>query len=250
MRFYRVFGDSHCGFLGGGLIRLQEAASALPIKVSGVNMLGAAHHFYQPFHQRTAAGDIVLTLPIFDGRTNGLCDERKRLINPSEHHYLISLGLHTQTVLAGQLFKTHSLGGTTPEPQRAFLSEAALKAIYLNYHQHVLRFIRDLMEVGAEVTIISAPPRTRRYAMLENGFSSSDTSRIDSVLRGAVKDSFREMGLAVIDPPHECMDAEGYLLQEHLVANERDRHHANSAYSAVMLRKVCDEVAARLEEPA
>lgn len=246
MRAYRVFGDSHCGFLGGGLVKL-ESASALPVKVAGVNMLGAAHHFYQPFHQRTAEDNIILTLPIFEGRTSGLCDEQKRIIKPKEHHYLISLGLHTQTVLAGQLFKTHSLGGAGPQPQRAFLSEAALKAIYLNYHQHVLRFIRDLIEVGGEVTIISAPPRTRRYAMLENGFSVSDVSRTDDVMRRAMKDCFRDMGLDVVDPPVECIDADGYLLPEHLVDNERDRHHANSAYSAVMLRKALDEVAARLD---
>lgn len=247
MRSYRVFGDSHCGFLGGGLNILKNASTPLPIPIAGVNMLGAAHHFYQPFHQRTAAGEIALTLPIFDGRTNGLCDERKRLIKPAEHHYLISLGLHTQTVLAGQLFKTHSLARTTPQPQRAFLSEAALKAIYLNYHQHVLRFIGDLMEVGADVTIISAPPRTRRYAMLENGFSISDMTHTDNVMRGAMKDSFREMGLIVVEPPQECMDSDGYLLPEYLVPNERDRHHATSAYSAIMLLKSCNEVAARLE---
>ena len=67
--------------------------------------------------------------------------DHARELLPAEEKFLISCGLHTQSILAGQLFRNHAPHFVHPCPARAFISEGALKETLLSYHQHLLSFL-------------------------------------------------------------------------------------------------------------
>ncbi|WP_134726684.1 hypothetical protein [Paracoccus luteus] len=235
-REYRLFGDSHCNAIMGGKLALQAAGKPVPVRLAGVNMLGAATVFYGDFHVRRG-NDIFLTHHLFKGRMAGLCDDHGRMLAPAGD-FLVSLGLHTQTMLAGRLFLNHAPAFASPRPARAFMSEGALSAVVLRYHSRTLDFLRDLQDLGARITIVSAPPPTRRFKILGTGYAEEDVAALDRFLRGVMVQRLDAMGIPVIPPPPQVSDEAGFMLPPYQIADENDPHHGNRDYGALMIGQI------------
>ena len=233
----RIFGDSHCATMKRVWMPARNAAPFN--RISSINMLAAATAFYEPFF-RIEAGRIRLTTPLFEGRLAGLCDENAFLIE-DDSDLLISLGLHTNTFLNSQLLYQHMPYFCAPEKRHPFISTAAIASIVTHYHRHVLAFLDVLIARGQSVTVLSAPPPTRRFALLSRGFSPASVIRLDRLAREAMMTEFARRNIAVIRPPEGTRDADGFLLEQYLIEDEKDPHHGNMDYSREFLLKILRE---------
>lgn len=236
-REIRIFGDSHCATL----TRVWQTSRNEPPfnRISSINMLAAATAFYEPFF-RVEDGRIQLTAPLFEGRMAGLCDQNGFLIENGSD-LLISLGFHTNTFLNSKLFHQHMPYFCAPEKRHPFISTAAIASIVTHYHHDVLDFFDVLIKRGQSLTVLSAPPPTRRFGLLPRGFSPVSVIRLDRLVRETMMSEFARRNIPVILPPEKTKDADGFLLEQYLIEDERDPHHGNMNYSREFLLKILRE---------
>ena len=241
-------GDSHVA-----TITLAYRKHYMPSPPAGVThaefiMLGAATDLYAPFFTmdeqqiRFTAPNILQNL----GRKN----QSVVLPAPSNDRlYMVSGGMHTQSLLLGRTWVTHAPWNSSPAAERCAMSSGVFQAIVENTNQHVFRFVDTLANLGNRVFIISAPPPSRRFALLELGYDENDLVAIDAAARDVAIQRYRSLGHEVILPPSEVME-EGILKDKFLVDDKSDRHHGNIEYSRLFLAKILRTLEVRSKEPA
>jgi hypothetical protein len=122
------------------------------------------------------------------------------------------------------------------------ISDGLIAQLGLDFFQHSLAFFAAGRRLGLEMIAIEAPPvRTDELAIL-NGAPADNILDIDRVVRMAVRKRLREMGVIVLSPPEETMDARRFLRPEFCKVKENDFHHANADYGLKVVRQLYDAV--------
>jgi hypothetical protein len=240
-----IYGDSHVAGLNVGL---RNNLDKFPdFSVDFVRMLGPATDFSEPFFR--IEGDMIhLTNEVLIERGAGLVSPEGVLLHKENAQHVVSLGLHTQSILTGVSWVTHTLWTTVNAgTEKQILSEAGLREIILYQNRYVLDFIRALVKCNYPLTVIEAPPPTTRFSLFELGYNKEQVLLFDDTVRGIMRDQILEIGADVLGPP-EGVTKDGFLMDVYLRDDETDRHHGNADYSVKMLQKIQQYFAAS-EEP-
>ena len=234
----RLFGDSH-------ISTIRLAAGKLPaddplLRWKYVPMLGPATDFYVPFFESHDNGLFLINPSHISRASPALCVKSGGMWFPDTMLSLISLGFHTNTFLQGVRWVTHSHWRTAAASSKFGLTDAAFQVMVLGINRYILAFYTELQRRGHSFAVLSSPPPTRRFSLFELGYSEKDVLFLDQRYREVMRDEFDRRGIEVIDPPDGVTDKEGFLLDKFLVDDERDRHHGNNNYAALMLDKLWD----------
>lgn len=239
-----IFGDSHTAAMKRGLVSLREQESVphgFEVDVIG---LGGGQHMLDRFFE-VSDGRAVMTHPTF----------AKRLpVVP------IPDGAQRGTVYAwcGLFhfakawrdrswidFRPSAIPGSRMPLTMGLVTETVL---------HWLRFQLELLEVvrrtGARVLAVETPRPFHHHWALKR-IPAEVIAHVDGHLQDLM---VRELARRAIEPvriPRTCLDDLGFMNTEWRNEVETDEHHGNAAFGALMIRRVCEHLAAHPagEEP-
>jgi hypothetical protein len=131
-------------------------------------------------------------------------------------------------------------GGLTP------LTDDAIRAMLEWDHRGTRMLYERLAVLGIPAFAISGPPPRRNHpAMTEDGYRPELLQHLDSLSREVWRDWLAGRDLALIEPPVEAADADGFLRPEFENVREEgeaDRIHANELYGELMVARIAEHV--------
>lgn len=200
--------------------------------------LGNGRHETTTFSERSGEG-VRFTVPDYQdklGRFTGL-----ETISPGPGTWGFLLINHNARIYqhpCWRRFEPASLSsnGSTP------VSEAVVREILLDDHQGVREFFEQLLDSGVDFFAISGPPPRRDHPAIEEGTRREVVQHLDRLSRDIWSSWLATMGIDLVEPPQESVDAEGFLRPEYarrqMGDGQPDPHHANEEYGDLMVTKI------------
>ena len=109
-------------------------------------------------------------------------------------------------------------------------------------HRGVRTFFEHLQDAGVDFFAISAPPPRLDHPAVRRGVRREVIAHIDGTARQVWAEWLDDRGIAMVPPPENSTDADGFLLPElasrRIHMGKRDRHHANAKYGARQLGQI------------
>lgn len=225
-----ICGNSHARALRAGASALEKEEGAEPMVVFP---LGTADNEAEAF-SAIENGQVVLTNQRF----------RKKLKQhfgissfAPEHRWGICLGNHNFRIFRNEGWVTAApswmgLKDKTP------VSEALFERIVAEDQKHIRTFFDQLIETGVRPFVISAPwplrpvPETSDLRLMPEVLKAIDTRA-----RILFSEWLAERDIAIVTPPVETADEDGFLKPE-FAKGGGDPYHSNGAYGRLMMRKV------------
>ena len=129
-----------------------------------------------------------------------------------------------------------TIDGQTP------VSADLLTAIVERDQWGVRRFFTQLQDAGVDFFAVSAPFPRQDGAAVRRGIPRDVIAHIDTLARRVWSDWLGERGIALVEPPPETATPKGFLKRPYgaglASGGERDPHHANADYGALMLARI------------
>ncbi|MEO1610797.1 MAG: hypothetical protein AAFU55_00325 [Pseudomonadota bacterium] len=155
--------------------------------------------------------------------------------------YVASVATHTQSLLRGASWTQAAPWWTNPEPPRPPMSRAVFNRCILRPNRFSFQFLSALKDLAGErCFVLDAPPVTRRYELFDLGYTAEDVKRLDADCRKAIRRRIAKIGLPIIGNPPGTLD-DGFMKDQFLMPDERDRHHGNLDFSALVLSRLFDK---------
>ena len=155
--------------------------------------------------------------------------------------YITSIATHTQSLLRGVSWSLAAPWWTNPAPPRPPMSRAVFNRCILRPNRFSFQFLSALKDLaGDRSLVLDAPPVTRRYELFDLGYTADDVKRLDADCRRAIRRRIAKIGLPIIENPPGTLD-DGFMKDEFLVPDERDRHHGNQDFCVLVLSRLFDK---------
>ena len=225
-----ICGNSHARALRAGASALEKEEGAEPMVVFP---LGTADNEAEAF-SAIENGQVVLTNQRF----------RKKLKQhfgissfAPEHRWGICLGNHNSRIFRHEGWMSAAptwmnAKGKTP------VSEALFQRIVEDDQIYIRRFLTQLISTGVRPFVISAPWPLRPDPALTGIKLSHDVIKaIDTRARVLFSEWLAERDIAIVAPPVEAADEDGFLKPNYAKGGD-DPCHGNNKYGRAMMRKV------------
>lgn len=236
---YIIIGDSHVYPLAAAAKDIVWSKRKNHFNLYQTISLSAATDFYKDFYT-VKNGKIFFSQEKMNERLISVLDESGCITASPDITWLISLGTHTSTFLSGPRWKTHRHWHTAQDSNKQPISDDVFKEMVLHMSRHILALLKDMTELGYDVSIISSPPPTKRFRIFEEGYSDQDVLFLDTKFRSIILSEINDIGLEFIEfPEHTRKD--GFLKDEYLFENKEDVHHGNKNYSSLMLKVIANK---------
>lgn len=123
------------------------------------------------------------------------------------------------------------------------ISEALFERIFEQDQKHIHAFIDQVLEVGVQPFVISAPWPVRPDPELTGIHNAPEIMKaVDTRARVLFAQWLAERGIEIVTPPVEAADQDGMLKPEYTKASD-DPYHANFAYGRLMIKKILEHEA-------
>ncbi|MEM6589209.1 MAG: hypothetical protein AAF641_12240 [Pseudomonadota bacterium] len=225
-----VCGNSHTRALRAGASALEQEEGAEPMVVFP---LGTADNEAEPF-SAIEDGKVVLTNRRFRKKLKQFFDVSAF---EQEHRWGICLGNHNYRVFRheGWLNAAPSWLGVTGKTP---VSEDLFARIVAEDQKHIRAFFDQLISTGVRPFVISAPwPVRPNPETTELKLPLPMLRAIDTRARVLFAEWLSKRGLAIVTPPAETADEDGFLKPEYAKGGD-DPYHGNNTYGRLMMRKV------------
>ncbi|WP_253869751.1 hypothetical protein [Promicromonospora umidemergens] len=130
-------------------------------------------------------------------------------------------------------------------PGASPLSYDVVRAIVERDHHGVRVFFEQLKQVGVEFFAISAPAPRRDHPAARTEYGRDLALYIDALARELWHEWLDERGIAVIEPPAQTIDDDGFLREDlhHVRATQPpDFTHGNAAYGRMVIAEITQHV--------
>ncbi|GAB4266201.1 MAG: hypothetical protein Kow0013_15110 [Pararhodobacter sp.] len=236
-----IVGDSHTGALERGRARLAEAG-ALPAGIDWIVVpLGTGAGMNQPFWT-PHRGRARLTQRGYR--------QRMPLI-PPEDEVVDAIGL-SMPLWYGRVLRGLIRSGVAPVGS-GVAGRPLSRALFAHVVRSDMAFILDLVaflrDGGLPVFAIEPPGifRDNRF-LLSHG--AGDLLALQSAIQAVQRKALAELGVPCVDLPPEATDETGLMRSAFRHEDPTDRHHANAAFGALMIRRIADHLPALLAAQA
>ncbi len=225
-----ICGNSHTRALRAGAMYLEEHEGAEPMVVFP---LGTADHEAAPFSE-IVDGQVVLTNDRFHKKLKQFFGFSS--FEP-QHRWGICLGNHNSRIFRHEGWLSAAptwmnAKGKTP------VSEALFQRIVEDDQIYIRRFLTQLISTGVRPFVISAPWPVRPDPELTGIELSHDVIKaIDTRARVLFSEWLAERDIAIVAPPVEAADEDGFLKPNYAKGGD-DPCHGNNKYGRAMMRKV------------
>lgn len=196
---------------------------------------------------RPLCGGAFLKTPFFvekEGVAHMVADEAVKnfpqLPLPGENPiYGFCGSLHTTRVLRGIDWSNHAPAevATSEVP----ISSALFEAIVEDDQKYILAFLDVLLGSGARLFVIESPRPFRHHPMFACA-RPEVLLHVDRAYRNFVRRELDRRNVPVIAVPEACIDPQGAMLDVYKHPNEKDFHHGNEAFGALMMAEVVAHV--------
>ena len=236
-----VFGDSHTAALRRGQLAI-EADGRWPDDLRlTVRPLGGGHLATEPFF--ADRGDHAeVTLPEYRRQF----DRLPRADDPSDMIYGVSALLHPVRIWRAPSWRDFAPADMAL-PDATPVSSGTIRRLALDDQKPMLDLVALLRRIGRRVFAIEAPHPFRHHPALSKT-STAVAMRVDRLYRATIRTELARLGVAVVDVPERCRDAEGFTLAEY--GQPGDPHHGNEAYGSIMMGEVLSHLCPGLPNPA
>lgn len=234
-----VTGDSHTGALGRGFKQLTSSGWSCPGIKMDVRGMGSGREMIYPFFKDAGTKAIILDqsyknkipqLPLLeqeDGRTV----------------YCWSGLFHF-----AKLWRNGSWIRSRPAFMRGPgvpVSTALIKNIILHWFTYQLALIDVLRRNGVSILAIESPRPFRHHPSLRL-IQPQVVAAVDGYCMGVMLGQLRQRSVDVVRIPSECLDSDGFMLPDWRHELPTDPHHANAAFGALMIRRICEKLQGEL----
>ncbi len=239
-----VLGDSHVVALAEGYEALAGEATEGFGEVLFLKLFDGPENMV-PFFQ--AREDRIEFL---DGRVTGevmaALGRPALLGGEADTVYAFSMGVMTTLLVRLPDWKFAAPSGAAAfienkRIRRRLMSEQVVKAIAVDQQQQVIAFAAAARAIGLRSLIIAAPPVRDDERAMERGRHPAVVLEVDRLSRDILIETFEQQGTPVVLPPPEaCQEGTRFLRRDLCRIAPRDTHHGNSAYGAMMIKRVID----------
>jgi hypothetical protein len=149
--------------------------------------------------------------------------------------------LHTTRVLRDVDWSEHAPAGMA---RRGLpVSSALLHEIFHDDQKYMLALLDLLRRSGASVFVIEGPYPFRHHRMFA-GPRTDVLMYIEREYRRYAKRELERRGIEFVAVPADCIDKNGFMLDRYRHPLEKDQHHGNTEFGALMMRRVIQHLMA------
>ncbi len=224
-----ITGDSHVTALAKALRSFE-----LEKGIYKAHALGNGAHFAKPFFETTQEG-IRLTNKQMVSFSKAFLMGEDTFCPLEGKKFGLSLGFYSARVTSSIDWKTHYVvNGFRTEHDQVPVSSGMIEAIIQQDLKYIFQFYQALQKGGAEVTIIPAPPPSRRLRTLKRGVPAGRVMELNHTYLSIAQSACETFGFKVLRYPEGCTDECGFLLEEYAHEKKSDHLHAGQPYALKM----------------
>lgn len=232
-----ICGNSHVGALKRGL---KELGADAPRGIE-VFALGSAVIELASFSRREGLS-VVLTDEEYAANLKHFAGADALT---SDHYWGFCMGTHTTRLFRDQTWATTVPSAICQAGERP-MSSGMLDTIIADELRNVLAFFAQMKLAGIDFFVVAAPPPRADHPCFEDGVRPETVLHIDHQLRHTFAAKLADQNITFVTPPPEVITPEGFLKPEFEVgikaSGKVDRHHANSAYGAIMMQRIAGQI--------
>jgi len=229
-----ICGNSHVGSLAKGhkLLGLSDDAITL-------FPLGTGRKELHPFHEVTAAG-VRFSEPSYQANLEKFTG--RAALGP-DVRWGFCMGSHSGRLFRGRFWKWAEPDDIC-RPKKRPISAEVLEACIESDQRHVRAFLAAVKDAGIPLFVIACPPARDDNPAVDRGLRPEVIRHIDQRALAAFTAFLAENNIDFVAFPPEVVDRKGFLAEKYRLITQangqRDAHHGNEAYGAVMMRRVAD----------
>ena len=228
-----ITGDSHTAAVKRGLNLLESEAAVPPGFEVEVIGLGGGQHMLDPFFE-VRDGVAVMTHPTFAKRLPllprpGAAERGTVYTWCGLFHF--AKAWRDRTWID---FRPCTLAGKGAPVSMGLVAETVL-----GWARHQLDLVHLVRRTGARVLVMETPRPFRHHWALKH-IPAETIIEVDRYLQDLMMSELESRSIEVVRMPAECLDAEGFMNPEWRNEVETDEHHANQAFGALMIRRLCE----------
>ncbi len=199
--------------------------------------LGPARHEMVPFHRRRDRV-VMLTSGVHQIK---LRRATGRVVVDDGHVWAFTLGTHSGR-LYQHPFWASAVAAAVNLPAMRPISQAVMTRLLAHQQDAALAFYGDLHAAGVPFVVFSAPWPRKDTRFVEGGIPIETILTISALANARLADWLGDRGIPFILPPEETRAEDGTLAPEFCrrknFRGDRDPHHGNEAYGALMYPRV------------
>jgi hypothetical protein len=229
-----LIGDSHVQFLGSHIAR-----NSLPISVRHCN--GAK--LFEPFAAASGKGTIVWTDAVAEHFGAALENQSGLLVG-------VSSGAALSIIARDPMWQLHAPWGIADVQSLQPISDSVLRKVINDLMAPTFAFLDLLLAEGFETFFIEPPPLKNTHPGLLSGTKPAVLLAFEEFWRAMTRKECVTRNIRWLEPPSISIDGDGFLKEEYSFDLDKDPHHANAAYSALVVARLIEFAGIEVAERA
>lgn len=228
-----IIGDSHVVALLNGFGRINAAEREKYGKIA-IGMLQYGAKFLDRFHE--VNGDHI----VFLGDEAKLAFAKlsaEPIRRNDPRRFIISLGFHCIALYNYKCWEAHTVSAS--QPNKSYVSRAALREMVTSLNKHVLAFLEDLKSMEVNFSVMSSCPLPKTYldGTFHPHFEEQEILDLDSECRNIFSKELTARGIEFNLPPSNTVK-DGFLMDNLCAKRQVGDFHANAEYGEIFIRQL------------